>query len=243
MPEKDATRWRNWFAYLLALYVLIVILVRLFNPPPPGMPITTKKSFSPTTLEESDKTLPPSSGSQSLSSDEVIRRSRVIAGEDALEDVFSRAGRVIARQKVSAKGIEEKVGEIPDGVVKFFDESQRTHGQEHYRSGQKDGLVRTYYEDGRLNSESLYRHGKLLTKKEYYKSGVLRLDVNYTQARVDKDNKETGIGKLYFPNGTLKYEWNLTRSSNPGFKKSYDRNGQLTFEAHYDQEGSLIESH
>ena len=221
--------------------MLIVILARILNPPQSPTPIVQEEGSSPIALEEPNQMTRSLLSPQPSSNQEIIRRSRVVVGEDYLEDIFFQNGQVIARQRISANGVYEKVGEIPDGKVKFFDESKGTYGEENYHYGKKSGIIRTYYNDGQLNSEAEYFNGKLLTQKEYYKSGVLRFSVDYADAPYNRDEVEVGVGKVYFPDGTLKYEWNLTRNSPPGFKKSYNRNGELTFEANYDEEGRLIE--
>ena len=226
----------NWFSYVLGIYVLIVILVRILNPPQLSTPIVQKESFSPIALNEPNKMTLSLSSPQPLSNREIIRRSRVVLGEDYREDVFFQDGQVIARQRISANGVYERVGDIPDGKIRFFDESKGTYGEEYYRDGKKSGIVRTYYNDGRLNSEAEYDKGKLITKKEYYKSGIVRFTVDYTDAPYKRDEVEVGVGKVYFPDGTLKYEWNFTRNSHPNFKKSYNRNGEITLETYYDEE-------
>jgi len=230
----------NWFSYVLGIYVLIVILVRILNPPQSPTPIVPGEGSSSIALEEPNQMSLSLSRPQPSSDQEIIRRSRVVLGGDYLEDVFFQDGQVIARQRISANGVDEKVGEIPDGKIKFFDESNGTYGEEYYHDGKKSGLVRTYYNDGRINSEAEYYNGSLLTKKEYYKSGIVRFTVDYADALYNKDEVEVGVGKVYFSDGTLKYEWSLTRNGPPNFKKSYNRNGELTLEINYDEEGRLL---
>ena len=199
--------------------------------PAPSLPVDDRKTEK--VKEISKKDLPLDK--------EVTRRTRVERGSDIIEHVFYQNAQEIAHQKIYPNGRIEQTGIIPDGKVKFYDEYQGSHGEEHYLSGKKSGPEKTYYSNGRVKSEGQYRNGKSVTLKEYYKNGNVRFDVDYSDARNDIEGKEVGIGKLYYPNGTLKYEWNLTASNRKGHRKSYNRDGQLRAEFYYDQYGNLIE--
>ena len=172
---------------------------------------------------------------------EVIRKTWIVRGSDYTQSVFYSGDKEIAQKKSSPRGVYEEQGQIPDGKVKFFNESNKTYGEEHYKRGKKDGPELTFYEMGELKVESNYKEGKLQNSKEYYKNGKLRFEVDYADARESGDPKEAGVGKLYFKDGTLKYEWNFTKSNRTGFRKSYNYNGELTFEAYYDENGRLID--
>ena len=66
-------------------------------------------------------------------------------------------------------------------------------------------------------------------------------EVDYRDARLDmKDEKENGIGRLYYPDGVLKYEWYFTNSGK-AYRKSYNPDGTLRVEFYYDRFGKLIE--
>ena len=178
-----------------------------------------------------------------VSAQEVTKKSRVVRGSDYIESVFYVGDKEVAREKTSNQGTYDQEGEIPGGKVMFFNETSKTHGEEYYNNGKKDGLSKIFYENGQLKNESQYKNGILLNEKEYYNDGQLRFEGNYEDARDYADNKEVGIGKLYFKNGILKYEWNFTKSENIAFRKSYNQNGELVYEARYDGDGKLIEEH
>ena len=172
---------------------------------------------------------------------EVVRKTKLIRGSDYYEDVFYSGDQELARQKTANRKILEQNGEIPDGKIKFIDESEHTYGEEYYKNGRRQGPASAYYEDGQLKIESYYKDGMMISSKEYYKNGTLRFEVNYEDARDDKKgDSEVGIGKLYFSNGTLRYEWDVTKSKKVGFKKAYNQNGELVYEAYYDADGQLI---
>ena len=162
-------------------------------------------------------------------------------GGNFRETFFYRGDEEIARTKSTAQGVIEQSGAIPDGKVVFVDSHTKTHGEETYRHGKKHGSAKTFYQDGKLWKEEQYRNGKLLTKKQYYKNGRTRFEVDYTDASVLGDGKEVGVGKIYYPSGVLKYEWNVTRTNPRGFKKSYNTDGTLRAAAFYDEYGNRME--
>ncbi len=172
---------------------------------------------------------------------EVVRKTRLVRGSDYYEDVFYSGNQELARQKTTGRKVLEQNGKIPDGNVKFIDESEHTYGEEYYEDGKRQGLARTYYEDAKPKMESYYKEGNLLKSKEFYKNGNLRFEVSYEDARDhNKEDSEVGIGKLYFSDGTLRYEWNLTKSLKTGFKKAYNQDGKLVYEVYYDADGKSM---
>lgn len=158
-----------------------------------------------------------------------------------MESVFYAEDTEIAWQKIVGGKVVEIKGTIPNGKVKFTDESSNRHGVEYYSNGKKDGPSNTYYPDGQAFEEAYYRNGKLLWRKEYYKDGSLRLEIDYQDARDLGDDVEVGRGKLYYRDGTVKYEWQLTNSDEDGFKKSYDQKGGLRGALYFDRDGHLME--
>lgn len=174
--------------------------------------------------------------------EEVVRKNYIVPGMDFEESVFYIGQEEIARQKIVHGKILESRGEIPDGKVKFFDAYHKTYGDERYLRGKKHGPADTYYDDGRLKSSSEYFFGKLILNKEFYNDGALRMEENYDDAIIfpGEPDRETGIGKVYFRDGTLKYEWNFTHSDQVHYKKSYNRNGELTLDLYYDKDGDLL---
>jgi antitoxin component YwqK of YwqJK toxin-antitoxin module len=170
----------------------------------------------------------------------VVRKDRLSPGREYVESVFYLDGREIGRQNIADDKVVESSGEIPDGKVDFVNEFKKTYGVEYYAQGKKDGPSKTYFADGRLNAEAYYRRGELLRKTEYYNDGGIRLEVNYEDARKDTDAKENGVGKVYYRDGTLKYEWHLTNSENVGFKKSYTQDGELRAVVYFDENGQMM---
>lgn len=173
---------------------------------------------------------------------EVIRKNYLVPGMDFEESVFYIGEQEVAKQKIINGKIVEVRGNIPDGKVKLVDEYRGTYGQEFYLKGRKHGPAEIYYKDGMRKSSSQYLFGQLVTYKEFYINGAVRMEADYGDAIVFLDDleRETGAGKVYFRDGTLKYEWNFTKNNPANYKKSYNRNGELTLELYYDKDGNLI---
>ena len=189
---------------------------------------------------------PPAVGQESSArrrkpGEKIVRKDRLSPGRDYIESIFYLNEEETARQKNVNDKVVESSGEIPEGRVDFLDEFKKTYGIEYYVEGKKSGLSLTYFPDGRLNVEAYYQRGKLLRKKEYYNDGGIRLEVNYEDAREQTDNKERGVGRVYYRDGTIKYEWNLTNSKKIGFKKSYNQDGALRAAFYFDEYGQPVE--
>jgi hypothetical protein len=175
-------------------------------------------------------------------SGDVIRKTRLAPERTYEVHVFYQGGREVARQKTNVGGgtILDYSGTIPDGKVEFIDESNETYGVEYYQGGGRHGPLKELYKDGRPRREAYYQYGKLLTGKEYYQDGIVRMEEDYSDARQYKDRREVGIGKVYSRDGTLKYEWRLTNADPVGFNKSYNQKGELVAEVYYDEYGQVV---
>ena len=172
---------------------------------------------------------------------DVVRKTHVIRGQDYSVDIFYQDDQQIASQRQGTQGSSDLEGQIPDGRVRFYNEHDKTYGEEYFKRGQRHGLSKTYYPDGRLMKESHYLLGELVAEKEYYKDGRLRAEMDLSRACRDcGTGHEKGEGKLYYSNGRLKYEWNFNNGT-LGYQKAYTKNGELRFEAHYDQQGNRRE--
>lgn len=174
-------------------------------------------------------------------SGKLLRKTIVVRGNDFLEHWFYRGEEVVGKQQINHTGVLNMEGEIPDGRIEFIDTYKNTTGEDYYREGVRDGNSTTYFADGRLKETAKYDRGKLVAKTEYYTDGRKRFEVDYTDARDIGDDVETGIGKLYYPNEKLKFEWHLTRRDPVGYKKSYNQDGTLRHTAIYDEENNIIE--
>ena len=172
---------------------------------------------------------------------EIIRKTRFSPDRKHEINRFYQGGEEIASFKSSKAEIYDRSGKIPDGRVRFVNDSDGTYGVEYYRDEERHGPVKLYYSDGQLKKEFYYQYGTLMTCTEYYHDGTIRMEEDYSDAREHMDDTEVGIGKVYSRNGVLKYEWYMTNNEPIGFKKSYNQRGELVDEVYYDEYGQLIE--
>jgi antitoxin component YwqK of YwqJK toxin-antitoxin module len=171
----------------------------------------------------------------------IVRRNRVIPGDEYEESTFYRDGQVIARQRIVAGEVVDQQGVIPDGKVYVMDDYQNTRGEEFYEGGKKSGRTKLYYDNGVLKKETVYVAGEVVETKEYFNTGAIHITQDRRDARQIPGEAEIGVGKVYFPDGKVRYEWNQTRGKPQGFKKSYNGDGELVQEITLDQRGQIIE--
>ena len=172
---------------------------------------------------------------------EVIRKTHLDPSRKFSQSIVYADDQEVARFKASGQGVVyDFEGDIPEGEVKFFNSTQKTYGKEKYRNNKRHGIAVTYFETGQLYRKAYYRRGRLLQQEEYYIDGTLRMEQDYEDARHYEDDNEVGIGKVYSRDGTIKYEWHLTRTDEIGFKKSYNSKGELILAIYYDTNGDEI---
>ena len=96
------------------------------------------------------------------------------------------------------------------------------------------GLYESYYENGKLESETPYKNGKRDgLAKVYYKNGKLEAEIPY------KNGKRDGLVTGYYKNGKLKYQFPHKNGKAEGFLKCYHENGGLLVGAIF-QNGTLV---
>ena len=89
--------------------------------------------------------------------------------------------------------------------------------------GEKNGPFKTFYDNGQLKTEGVYKNGfpyGLL--EEYYENGQLKMTLFYVE------NGQLEMEQLYDEYGQLKME------------QLYDRNGQLEVETYYGEDGNQV---
>lgn len=86
----------------------------------------------------------------------------------------------------------------------------------------KDGILRKYYDNGVLQSEFVYKDGKLNGLcRTYYENGSIKSRENY------KDDKLDGLSKVYYENGKIMAD-------------IFYREGKKIWETYYDEKGKII---
>ena len=171
---------------------------------------------------------------------EIVRKMRLDPSRKFTESVFFLDDRQIAGYKSMREEIFDIMGEIPDGKVSFINETRRTYGEEYYRNGQRHGMYREFFSDGNIKKEVEYSYGKVKNVKEYYIDGQVRMEVDLYDALIFRGkDEEAGAGKLYFRDGTLKYEWSLTNMNEHRYRKAYNIKGELIQLDYFDHNGHL----
>ena len=109
------------------------------------------------------------------------------------------------------------------------------------KNGQKDGLLKYYYEDSTLQSEGIYiNYNKSGIWKEYWSNGKLKYEINFI------DGVPKGSYKTYDEKGRLKGDGKMEAGQIDGIFVSRDSIGIITsisyWEAgHLKEEKSLID--
>ncbi len=151
-------------------------------------------------------------------------------------------GEQIGRFKSQGERIFDMSGDVPDGKVAFENTTTKTYGNAEWRDGAWDGEYREYFKTGQLRFIKEYDRGKIVWMKEYFTSGDLRMEIDYRDALNVPDEVETGHGIVYFNDGRVMYEWNLTNRDPNRYKKAYNRHGQLVEILRFDPSGQLIKT-
>ena len=170
---------------------------------------------------------------------ELTRRMRRDPSRAFFVNIIFSDGQEVARFKSDGEKVFDVEGSIPDGKISFENVSEKTYGNEYFFDGQRDGLYQEYLNDGRLRFEKNYARGKVMTLKEFFDSGSLRMEVDYRDA-LWIDDDETGKGRVFLNNGILIYEWHMTMNDPNRYKKAYNHSGDLVEVRYFDSQGKLV---
>jgi antitoxin component YwqK of YwqJK toxin-antitoxin module len=173
---------------------------------------------------------------------EVVRKVHLDPNRQYFESIFYVGDTEIARYKSVDEKIYDMTGTIPDGLVKFVNAFTSSYGEEYYRNGKRNGPYKEYYNEGTLLREAEYRTGQLLKNKDYFIDGKVKLEQDSEDALITLKNRESGIGKTYYRDGTLMFEWNITNHGAERFTRAYNIKGQLVEERQFDKTGQLIKT-
>ena len=115
---------------------------------------------------------------------------------------------------------------IKDGVLKSYYENGNLQETSYYKDGKLEGIQIAYYENGSLKSESTYKNGKLNGMvKSYYENGKIQREFN------TKDGKLNGLAKEYLENGNLLGEINYKNDKLDGLMRVYYENNNIKQES------------
>lgn len=97
-----------------------------------------------------------------------------------------------------------------------------------YENDMFEGVVKEYYENGDIKSETPYQGGKRNGElRIYYQGNKLKSSQNYVY------HKREGEGKKYYPNGTLQEKFVYKNDKREGVRQEFSKQGMLTYETMY----------
>jgi TonB family protein len=101
----------------------------------------------------------------------------------------------------------------------------------------QEGLVKTYFPNGKIESEILYvnkiREG---AAKFYYENGNIRQEFSYINGKVD------GLVKEYYENGKLKLTYNIENGKKEGRVSMFKEDGTFITDIPYERGKRVIEN-
>ena len=171
---------------------------------------------------------------------ELLHKIRLHPNRDSYIHIFYAGDKEIGGFSSKDDEISDESGKIPEGEIKFINESTEMHGVENLKEGKRHGPAQTFLASGELYLDETYKRGQLMTSKQYAKDGHLSMVINMEDARDEPINHENGTGKVFWSNGVLKYEWSITKSDRTAYKRSYNTEGGLISEEFFDSHGQPI---
>ena len=112
--------------------------------------------------------------------------------------------------------------------------------------GDKQGIWKEFYEDGKVNIEKGYKNNKLEGYyKKYDRKGNLILTLRYEKGVIVEDNavddqEEIEIRKEYDNNGNLKFSGPYKRNTPIGIHREYSKDGEVINSKIYDNNGNIV---
>jgi len=234
MAEKSS-RNNLWFFILTTVAVIIVINLWILNK------LNTTQFLKPLSTTAEKKTAQPAEKRIPIER-KVIRKEHLDPSRTYSTNIFYIEGQEIGRFKSAGEKIYDVAGTIPEGQVEFINLTKNTHGLEFFRKGKRHRDYREYYENGNIRMHKVYFYGKLMKLNEYFIDGQLRMEANYEDALLFTDSVEVGVGKIYFRDGTMMYEWNITNANPTKYTRAYNIKGQPVETKYFDQDGKLIKT-
>jgi antitoxin component YwqK of YwqJK toxin-antitoxin module len=95
------------------------------------------------------------------------------------------------------------------------------------RPSAQEGIVKAWYEDGKLRAEREYKDGQLQKITYYYPNGKVQGIRSYHEGKL------TGLAKDFAEDGQVQHEWTFENGKLNGTSKSYFKNGKLLAETDF----------
>jgi hypothetical protein len=99
------------------------------------------------------------------------------------------------------------------------------------KSGKKNGLIKTYYDNGAIRAEVSYKDGKKNgIARDYYKNGKIHIEIPYV------NGIKHGTSKMFYETGQLFRTTEYDSGRMHGWQKKYREDGMLSAEIPYNKD-------
>ena len=161
----------------------------------------------------------------SMSTPEITRK-KIDNDDGTITLVFYTENEEVARTVVDKHyDVIKREGTIPDGMVRQYYDSGRLLAEAAYANNMRHGLTTLYHEDGSLWLEIQFHNDRAQGQtREYYPNGVLFKETAFHNGTLE------GLSREYYENGQLKFEWEASGGKPEGMSREYYENGQLKSE-------------
>jgi len=127
-----------------------------------------------------------------------------------------------------------------DGMYRSFYENGNKYEEANYSKGVLTGERKIYFQNGNIDIIEVYNQSGQLDGeyKAYHENGKLKVEKFY------KNNLMEGVLKVYYPSGNIKEEVLLTNNTENGPFTEYFENGKIQWKGTYlngDNEFGLLE--
>ncbi|MFT5170230.1 MAG: antitoxin component YwqK of YwqJK toxin-antitoxin module, partial [Candidatus Omnitrophota bacterium] len=110
--------------------------------------------------------------------DKITARKRMEPNRQFIESVFFIKGKEVARHKSLNDKIFDFEGDAITGTVEFKSLIKDFYGIETYVNGKRNGPFKEYFAEGQLKREAYYLDDEVITNKDYFIDGKLRMEQN-----------------------------------------------------------------
>ena len=146
----------------------------------------------------------------------------------------SQYGPTAADEEMTKKMMENQQGmpkagdTIPDGIIKEYYENGRVKTIRTYKQGVPEGISQFYYDNGDPMFTHNYSNGnKDGLSRWYYRNGMVKYEYEYKGGLLD------GMIYKYYQSGKLAAAWTYRNGKREGTTTSYNRDGSIKAEWNY----------
>ena len=122
------------------------------------------------------------------------------------------------------KTVKKPLPPIDNDIIQSYFPSGNIEYEAKYLNGKLDGYSRTWFENGKISSESKYSYGQPHGKwKKFHPDGSIMYEVHYEYG------KKNGFEKWFYNNGQIKSEQNFVHGQIDGGITRWQLDGTLIY--------------